>query len=132
MLLKLIKIRSYTSGMVCELREKNPILGDKLLAEVLIVHDEIPLELIYRLSVSYSGICLNGIPTKWKWGSNRMEVVVTNYLLGIQRTREEIRIDVCQPVPDLPGYPEVDYHPQDIYECELAVGLEEALDIPDE
>ena len=104
MLLKLIKTRSYPSGMICELWEKNRIWGDKLLAEVLIVHDEIPQELIYRLSVSYSGICLNGIPTKWKWGSDRMEVVVTNYLLRIQRTREEIRIDVCHPEPDLPGY----------------------------
>ena len=102
-----------SSGTLCELREANFILGDKLLAEVIVLDEQMPLELIYRLSVTYSGICLQGKPTEWVWASHRMEVIVTNYLLQIQRTREEIRIDVCRPIPDLPGYPYVDYHPDD-------------------
>ena len=39
--------------------------------------------------------------------------MVTDYLRTIQECREEIRIEVCQPEPNLPGYPEVDYHPKD-------------------
>ena len=101
------------TGTLCELWEMNPIPGDRLLAEVIVLDEQMPLELIYRLSVTYSGICLQGRPTQWVWASYRMEAVVSDYLLQIQRTREEIRIDVCRPKPDLPGYPEVDYHPKD-------------------
>ena len=39
--------------------------------------------------------------------------MVTHYLEQIQASREEIRIEVCRPKPYLPGYPEVDYHPDD-------------------
>ena len=38
---------------------------------------------------------------------------ITAYLREVQRTGEEIRIEVCRPKPELPGYPEVDYHPDD-------------------
>ena len=44
---------------------------------------------------------------------DEIEKAVTDYLRTIQECREEIRIEVCQPTPDLPGYPEVDYHPKD-------------------
>ena len=47
------------------------------------------------------------------WKIQQEQEVVENYLLGIQRSREEIRIEVCRPKPELPGYPEVDYHPDD-------------------
>ena len=79
MLLKLIKTREFISGAHCEVWEVNPVLGDQLLAEVFVLNEHLPLELIYRLTV----------------------------------TREEIRIEVCRPKPELPGYPEVDYHPDD-------------------
>jgi hypothetical protein len=39
--------------------------------------------------------------------------MVTHYLEQIQASREEIRIEVCRPKPHLPGYPAVDYHPDD-------------------
>lgn len=113
MLLKLIKIRPQSSGTLCELWEVNPLQGNRLLAEVIVLDEQMPLELIYRITVTLSGICLQGRPTEWVWVSHRVEVVVTDYLLQIQRTREEIRIEVCRPVPDLPGYPYVDYHPDD-------------------
>ena len=41
---------------------------------------------------------------------------MTEYLKVVQECREEIRIEVCEPTPDLPGYPEVDYHPGDFGE----------------
>ena len=113
MLLKLIKKRPMSSGTLCELWEVNPLLGDRLLAEVIVSDEQMPLELYYRLSVTYSGICIQGHPTEWIWTPRGQEVVVTDYLLQIQRSREEIRIEVCRPVPDLPGYPFVDYHPDD-------------------
>jgi len=50
--------------------------------------------------------------------------MVTKYLEQIQLSREEIRIEVCRPKPDLPGYPEVDYHPDD-YPIVLLDDLEE-------
>ena len=31
-----------------------------------------------------------------------------NYLLEIQQSREEIYLDVCEPEPEFPGYPDVD------------------------
>ena len=125
MLLKLIKIRPMNSGTLCELWEVNPILGDRLLAEVIVLDEQMPLELIYRLSITYSGLCLQGHPAGWVWASHRMEVIVTDYLLQIQRSREEIRIEVCQPEPDLPGYPYVDYHPDDF---PIVIGLDDIDD----
>lgn len=49
----------------------------------------------------------------YQWENEVVERMVTKYLEGIQASHEEIRIEVCQPKPDLPGYPEVDYHPDD-------------------
>ena len=69
---------------------------------------------------------MQGKPAKWVWATYRVEAIVTDYLLQIQRTHEEIRIEVCRPVPDLPGYPEVDYHPNDY---PTIIGLD---DIPEE
>ena len=47
------------------------------------------------------------------WKNIPDQEVVEDYLLGIQRSREEIRIEVCRPKPVFPGYPEVDYHQDD-------------------
>ena len=41
------------------------------------------------------------------------EQVVEQYLRTIQRSGEEIFIEICLPEPDLPGYPHTDYHPID-------------------
>jgi len=117
------------AGTLCELWEINALTGNQLLAQIIVLDEQMPLELFYRLTVTYAGICIHGRPAQWIWASQRMEVLVTNHLLTIQRTREEIRIEVCRPVPILPGYPHIDYHPSDFYECDLAVGLEQAEDV---
>ena len=113
MLLKLIKTRDLISGAHCEVWEINSILGDKLLAEVFVLNEHLPLELIYRLTVTRIGICFAGRQCGWMWMNRQEQEVVKDYLLEIQRSHEEIRIEVCTPKPDLPGYPEVDYHPDD-------------------
>ena len=113
MLLKLIKTRSFISGSHCEVWEINPLTGNRLLGEVFVLNEHLPLELIYRVSVTRSGICFAGRHCGFQWKSEKLEVMVTDYLRTIQECREEIRIEVCQPEPNLPGYPEVDYHPKD-------------------
>ena len=132
MLLKLIKTRPTEMGYICELWEINHWLGNRLLAVVLVPHEDMPLELIYRLTVTNAGICVQSRPCRWIWAGQRMEILVTHRLLQIQRTQEEIRIEVATPEPDLPGYPHTDYHPSDFYDCELPVGLDAAEDVPDE
>ena len=124
MLLKLIKTREMISGAHCEIWEVNPILGDKLLAEVFVLNEHLPLELIYRLTVSWRGICIQGKYCAWQWNNCVVERFVTEYLTMIQLSHEEIRIEICRPKPHLPGYPEVDYHPDD-YPIVLLDDLEE-------
>ncbi len=124
MLLKLIKTREVISGAHCEIREVNSILGDKLLAEVFVLNEHLPLELMYRLTVSVRGICIQGRHCGWQWENEMEERMVTHYFEQVQAIREEIRIEICRPKPDLPGYPEVDYHPDD-YPIVLRDDLEE-------
>lgn len=113
MLLQLIKTRPMITGTHCELVEINSVLGNRHLADVFVLNEHLPLELIYPLSVSWRGICIQGKFCAWQWQNCVVERMVTEYLTSIQRTREEIRIEVCQPTLDLPGYPYVDYHPDD-------------------
>ena len=113
MLLKLIKTRSFISGSHCEVWEINHLTGNRLLGEVFVLNEHLPLELIHRVTVSFRGICIQGRHCGWQWESEKLEVMVTDYLRTIQECREEIRIEVCTPEPNLPGYPEVDYHPKD-------------------
>lgn len=124
MLLKLIKTREVISGAHCEIWEVNSILGDKLLAEVFVLNEHLPLELMYRLTVSVRGICIQGRHCGWQWENEMEERMVTHYFEQVQAIREEIRIEICRPKPDLPGYPEVDYHPDD-YPIVLLDDLEE-------
>ena len=113
MLLKLIKTRSMHTGSHCELWEINPFAGNRLLCEVFVLAEHLPLELIYLVTVTRSGICFAGRHCVFQWESERQEVLATDYLRTIQASREEIRVEVCRPKPILPGYPEVDYHPKD-------------------
>ena len=124
MLLKLIKTREVISGAHCEIREVNSILGDKLLADVFVLNEHLPLELMYRLTVSIRGICIQGRHCGWQWENEMEERMVTHYFEEVQAIHEEIRIEICRPKPDLPGYPEVDYHPED-YPIVLLDDLEE-------
>lgn len=113
MLLKLIKTRPFISGTHCEIWEMNPLIGNRLLGEVFVLNEHLPLELIYRLTINCRGICIQGRHCGWQWQSELREIAITEYLRTIQECHEEIRIEVCEPTPNLPGYPEVDYHPKD-------------------
>ena len=132
MLLKLIKKRETHIGFVCELWIINHWTGNRLLAVVMIINEQMPLELIYRLTVTNAGLCVQGRPCRWIWSGERMEVIVTDFLLKVQRTHEEIFIEICRPKPFLPGYPEVDYHPTDFYDVYKPVALDCAQDVMDE
>ena len=122
MLLKLIKIREMNSGAHCEVWEANLVMGDHLLATVFVLNEHLPLELIYR--------CIQGRHCGWQWENEVAERMVTHYLEQVQASHEEIRIEVCRPKPELPGYPEVDYHPDD-YPIVLLEDLDDD-DMPDE
>ena len=113
MLLKLIKIREMNSGSHCEVWETNLIMGDNFLAKVFVLNEHLPLELIYPLTVSWRGICIQGRHCGWQWENEVVERMVTHYLEQIQASHEEIRIEICRPVPFLPGYPYIDYNPDD-------------------
>ena len=113
MLLKLIKTRPMISGIHAELWHIDHIFGDMKLAEVFILNEHWLTELIYRATVSPRGIFVHGKHVGIQWENAQAEATTIAYLLEIQSIREEIRIDFCEPLPDLPGYPYVDYHPDD-------------------
>jgi hypothetical protein len=113
MLLKLIKTRQFISGAHCELWEINHLTGNKHMANVFVLNEHIPLELIYRLTIRHSGIFIQSQQCGWQWENPNEEKSVTDYLLSVQAIHEEIRIEVCVPEPYLPGYPHVDRNPDD-------------------
>lgn len=113
MLLQLIKTKQYISGCHCELWEKNSERGNRLLGEVYVLNEHLPLELFYRVTVTVRGIYIRGRHCGWQWQSARLEQAVTDYLIAVQEIHEEIRIEVAEPEPYLPGYPHTDYHPVD-------------------
>ena len=94
MLLTLIKTRETRYGVHAVLMETNHIFGDKQLAEVYIPLEEVPLNLIYRVSIPRSGIWLQGKRTRWLWPNRATRRAVVVYLQIIQSTREEIRLEV--------------------------------------
>ena len=96
MLLTLIKTRETRHGVHAVLIETNHIFGDKKLADVYIPLDEVPLELIYRVSVPKSGIWLQGRRTRWLWPNRVTRNSVEAYLQIIHSTREEIRLEVTE------------------------------------
>ena len=94
MLLTLIKTRATRFGVHAVLMETNHIFGDKQLAEVYIPLEEVPLNLIYRVSIPRSGIWLQGKRTRWLWPNRATRRAVVVYLQIIQSSREEIRLEV--------------------------------------
>jgi len=113
MYLKLIKTRPFITGCHCELLEINHVTGNRHLGDVFVLNEHLPLELIYPLSITHRGIYLQGRHCGWVWDFPKMEKAVNDYLAFVQSTHEEIRVEVCQPEPELPGYPYTDYHPDD-------------------
>ena len=101
------------SGAHCEVWEMNHLTGNKHLANVFVLNEHLPLELIYRLTIHYSGIFIQNRQCGWQWDNPTEEQTVTDYLLSVQAIHEEICIEVCVPEPYLPGYPHVDRNPDD-------------------
>ena len=66
MLLKLIKTRQFISGSHCEVWEINHETGNRLLGEVYVLNEHLPLELIYRVTVTVRGICIQGRHCGWR------------------------------------------------------------------
>ncbi len=94
MLLTLIKTRETRYGVYAVLIETNHVFGDKYLAEVYIPIDEVPQELIYRVSVPRSGMCLYGKHAPWLWPNREIRKQVESYLRGIESSGEEIRLEI--------------------------------------
>ena len=94
MLLTLIKTKETRYGVHAVLIETNHIFGDKHLADVYIPVEEVPLELIYRVSIPRSGIWLQGKRVHWLWANRETRKEVEAYLQVIQSTHEEIRLEV--------------------------------------
>ena len=83
-------------GVHAVLMETNHIFGDKQLAEVYIPIEEIPLDLIYRVNIPRSGIWLQGKKTQWLWPNRETRRTVEVYLQTIEKSREEIRLEVTE------------------------------------
>ena len=101
------------TGTHCELWEINTVTGSRMLCEVYVLYDLLPAELFYRLTINVSGLHIRDRPCGWQWQQPNDEQIVEQYLRTVQRSGEEIFIEVCLPEPDLPGYPHTDYHPID-------------------
>ena len=106
MLLKLIRIEKNEVAYLCEVWIVNPLNGDTLVGEVIIAVEDMPLALIYPLSVTATDLCIRGKRCKWRWKSYRDELDTLIYLQEIQASHEELFLDIRDPKPDLPGYPE--------------------------
>ena len=113
MLLKLIKTRPMITGVHAELWQIDAVFGDTHLADVFILNEHLPLGLIYPVHVTPRGLWIRKDLYGWQWDNPKLEGFVIEFLLEIQSRREEIFIDICDPEPDLPGYPYTDYHPDD-------------------
>ena len=96
MLLTLIKTRITRYGVHAVLFETNHISGDRFLSDIYIPQDEVPLDLIYRVTIPRSGIWLQGRRTRWLWPNRIQRKQVEAYLQIIQSTREEIRLEVTE------------------------------------
>lgn len=124
MLLKLIKTLPMPSGMHAEIVEVNSVTGNIHLADIFVLHEHLPSELIYPLTVTRRALYIRGREVGWQWPDRLTESSVMAYLCYVQSIREEIYLDVCDPDPDLPGYPPVDYNPKDY---PVVIGIDEAV-----
>jgi hypothetical protein len=83
------------------------------MAHVFVLNEHLPSELFLPLAVTLRGIRIRGRDIGWQWRDPQDEQTLYEYLRTIQRSGEEIYLEVCVPEPDLPGYPYVDRHPDD-------------------
>ena len=94
MLLTLRETRKTRYGWCCELTEVNHLTGNRKLAEVHIRKEDWPLELIYPLHITRSGIYIRRERVWWKWKCRRTQKTVEWYLSEVQKIHEEIYLDV--------------------------------------
>jgi len=113
MLLKLIKTRPMISGSHAEIWMIDHTFGNRKLANIFVLNEHLPIELIYPIRVSPRGIFIRKQHCGWQWDNPKLEQLFIDSMLEIQNSGEEIYLDVCSPEPDLPGYPHIDYHPED-------------------
>ena len=124
MLLKLIKTLSMPSGIHAEIVEVNSVLGNTHLADIFVLNELVPQELIYPLSVTRNALFIREREVGWQWSDYLTESSVMAYLRYVHSIREEIYLEVCEPEPDLPGYPKVDFNPKDY---PIVMGIDEAV-----
>ena len=94
MLLTLIKKRKTRYGWQAHLIETNHLTGDKLLAIVHVCFEDWPLPLIYPLHITQSGLYIRERGLRWTWKNAELKHATEDYLRGIQKSREEIFLDV--------------------------------------
>ena len=105
MLLKLIKTLSMPSGIHAEIVEVNSVLGNTHLADIFVLNELVPQELIYPLSVTRNALFIREREVGWQWSDYLTESSVMAYL-------------------HLPGYPQVDFNPKDY---PIVMGIDEAV-----
>ena len=96
MLLTLIKTHRTRYGWCADLIEVNHLTGNRLLAQVHLEYDEWPLELIYPIHLTQSGIYIRRQRICWHWRNKNDRENVEAYLLYVQQIREEIYLDVAE------------------------------------
>ena len=124
MLLKLIKTKQMPSGTHAEIVEVNSVTGNIHLADVFVMNEHLPSELIYPLTVTRTALYIRGKEVGWQWKDRITESAVMSYLRYVQSIRSEIYLDVCRKEAELPGYPYVDYNPKDY---PIVMGIEDAV-----
>lgn len=94
MLLTLIKKRKTRYGWQALLIETNHLTGDKLLAQVHIWFEDWPLPLFYPIHITRSGIYIRWRQLRCTWKTKEIKRTTEAYLQGIQKSREEIFLEV--------------------------------------
>ena len=94
----------------CSLYERDPFEGDCLWTTVTESVDNPMPELFYRVTVTASGICLNGKPAPWKWMDRKKKEELEKYICFVLAEREEVLLEITHPVPDYPGYPRINHN----------------------
>ena len=112
------------SGTHAEIVEVNSFTGNKHLADIFVLNEHLPLELIYPLTITRTAIFIRGREVGWQWRNELLEAKLMEYLCYVHSLREEIYLEVCRPKPYLPGYPEVDYNPKDY---PVVIGIDDAV-----
>lgn len=94
MLLTLIKKRKTRYGWQALLIQVDHLMGDKLLARIHIWFNDWPLPLIYPIHITRSGIYIRNRQLRCTWKEAEMKRKTEDYLRDIQKSHEEIFLEV--------------------------------------